>query len=280
MPKISPTATVDPNARLAEDVEIGPYCQIGPDVSIGEGTVLMSHVIITGKTTIGCGNRFYPYCIIGMDPQFKKPDPSPGKLVIGDENIFRESVVVHVGSSVGVGTTRIGSRGFFMHAGHIGHDAQVEDDVVISTAAYIVGHVKVEHHAWLNGLSGAHQYVTFGRYSYIGALTGAQRDVPPYVVVTHHYPEQYRGINVEGLRRNNFSEQQIRALQEAFRRLYGRRGNSSFADALAELDAQKDLDQHVRYFVDFIKRSTQHPHGRQREPLRHRTTATTEPEQR
>ncbi len=172
MPTISSLSSVDPKACLAADVEIGPFCAVGPDVVLGEGCRLVSHVVIAGRTRIGHGNVFHPNSVIGGPPQDKKYRGEPTRLEIGDENTFREGVTVNIGTSDGEGCTRVGSNNLFMANSHIGHDAQFADDCVLANNVMIAGHVVCASHVNMMGGAGVHHFVTIGEYAYIGARPG------------------------------------------------------------------------------------------------------------
>ncbi|HEU4678045.1 MAG TPA: acyl-ACP--UDP-N-acetylglucosamine O-acyltransferase, partial [Terrimicrobiaceae bacterium] len=178
---IHSTAIVDPGAEIAGDAEIGPFCVIGPDVIIGSGTVLMSHVTVAGPTTIGQANRFYPYCSIGQRSQDLKYTGEPTYLQIGDHNSFREFCTVNRGTMPGRKTI-VGSYGNFLAYAHIAHDCVVGDQVIFSNNGTLAGHVIVEDHAVIGGLSGVHQFCRIGRHAILGGCTKIVQDVPPFMI--------------------------------------------------------------------------------------------------
>jgi UDP-N-acetylglucosamine acyltransferase len=267
MVTIHPTAVVEKDVQLAPDVVIGPYCVVGKGASIGPGTVLDARVVITGAVQIGRENRLYPNSVIGCCPQVLGMDPNSkmGAVVIGDRNAIRENVTIHPSRHEGR-VTQIGSDSLLMVGAHIGHDCTVEDKVVLSNYVQIAGHVKIETGAWFSGLAASHQFVTIGRWSYIAGLAGLNRDVPPFLIVSGHYPPRVRGVNKRGLLRAGLSEQQQEHIYEAYRKLY-RQGGALLGNAqeLARLDG---LDENVRAMVDAIFKSSQHKFGRYRESLR------------
>ncbi len=267
MAKIHPTAVVEKNAQLDEDVVIGPYCVVGGGVSIGAGTVLDARVVIAGHATIGQQNQFYPNSLIGCSPQILGlgPEQEMGELVIGDRNVIRENVTIHRSKHKGA-ATRIGSDSLLMVGSHVGHDSIVEDKVVLSNLVQIGGHVKIETGAWFSGLAASHQFVTIGRWSYIAGLAGLTHDVPPFLIVSGHYPTRVRGVNRRGMVRAGLSEKQQEQIMEAYRKLY-RRGSVLLTNA-RELAEQDGLDENVRAMVEAIFRSSQHRFGRYRETLR------------
>ncbi len=267
MTKIHPTAIVDKDAQLGQDVVIGPHCVVGSHVSIGAGTVLDAKVFIAGRVTIGQGNRFYPSGVIGCCPQVLGFDQNTkiGELVIGDRNVIREYVTIHP-SRYPNGTTQIGNDSLLMIGTHIGHDCLVEDKVVLSNYAQIGGHCRIEKGAWLSGMTASHQFVTLGAWCFVAGLSGLARDIPPFLIVSGQHPPKIRGVNKRGLKRAGLSEQQQEHIYTAYKRLY-RQGGTLLANAQA-LAEQEGLDENVRMMIDAIFKSCQHRFGRYRETLR------------
>ena len=267
MANIHPSAIVEPTVELADDVTVGPGCVIRGNVRIGAGCDLRGMVWIEGNTTIGAGNVIFPNVTLGMQPQDWRSDPNdPTELVIGDNNVFRENVTVHRGTRAGGGVTRIGSNCMLMVGAHVGHDATLEDRVTLINLAIVAGHCRVETGAWMSGYCGLHQFTTVGRYAFFAAYAGSERDVPPFSRIEGDHPTLCKGVNIVGLRRLGMGLDVIRGLREALERLYPNEVLDHVdRAALAELDAQPGLDEHVRYLVDFVKRSTAHRFGRARE---------------
>lgn len=264
---LHPTAVVEENVQLADDAVIGPYCVVGRGVSIGAGTVLDARVVVTGNTTIGRQNHFFPNSMIGCHPQILGMDPGVkmGALVIGDRNVVRENVTIHVSKHEGA-ATRIGSDNLLMVGSHVGHDAVLEDKIVLSNLVQIGGHVKIETGAWFSGLAASHQFVTIGRWSYIAGLAGLTHDVVPFLIVSGHYPPRVRGVNKRGMHRAGLTEEQQERICEAYRLLY-RQGTALLTNA-QELAARDGLDENVRAMLDSIFQSTRHRFGRYRESRR------------
>jgi len=267
--KIAPTAIVDKTAQLGRDVVIGPGCVIGAGVVIGDGCRFQANGIVEPGVVMGRNNRIHAHCVLGDLPQILGCEKAETQLLIGDDNVFRENVTIHRGSPHGGGQTIIGNQNYFMVGSHLGHDCQVEDQVVVSNYTQISGHVKLERKVWLSAILGIHQFVTVGRFSYIAGLSGVTHDVPPFVRVAGSYPCEVRGLNLIGLQRAGFSPETIRALVDAYRRLYMDRKGKSLASVVAEMLAQKDLDENVAYLLNSLQRSTQHRFNRYRESLRH-----------
>ncbi len=260
MSQIHPLSVVDPRAQLAPDVQVGPFCLVGADVTLGEGCVLHSHVTLLGPARIGRGNVFFPNCTIGAAPQDLKYKGGPTSVEIGDDNIFRENVTIHRGTEVDQqsgGVTRIGNRNLLMVGVHIAHDARIADHVILANYVQLAGHVQIEDCVNVGGHSAMHHFVTVGRYGYVGGMTRVTHDSPPYMKV-QGYDAAVRAVNVEGMRRWRLPADSIEAVKEAFRILFGRRGERTpgrTAEALRELNGNGLMsDEHVRYLVNFIER--------------------------
>jgi len=264
-PRIHPLAEVDPRALIAEDVEIGPFCIVGPDVTLGPGNELKGHVVITGHTTIGRDNVFHPQCVIGGAPQDTKYKNEPTRLEIGDDNVFREASTVSVGTEKGGGVTRVGSRNLFMGNAHLGHDGQLGNDCTISNNVMIAGHVVIGDRVVFAGGAGVHLFVTIGDFAFLAGYCRIHHDVPPFVKVADD--DNIRGVNVVGLRRGGFTDDDIAQIESATRRLfYGR--DRAFSRALAEFDTLNGINPHVKRMVEFLRRRDLGRHGRYLEGLR------------
>jgi UDP-N-acetylglucosamine acyltransferase len=236
-------------------------------VSIGAGTILEARVVVTGHTTIGRQNHFFPNSAIGCGPQILGMEPGArmGALVIGDRNMFRENVTIHVSKRAGA-ATRIGNDNLLMVGSHIGHDAILEDRIVLSNLVQIGGHVRIETGAWMSGLAASHQFVTIGRWCYVAGLAGLTHDIVPFVIVSGHYPPRVRGVNKRGMNRAGLNAEQQERILDAYKRLY-RKSGTLLANA-KELAEQDGLDENVRAMIEAIFRSTEHRFGRYRESLR------------
>lgn len=243
MQRVHPTAIVDPEAEIADDVSIGPFCHVRAGVRIGAGTVLVSHVVVAGRTAIGEGNVLHPFTVIGGEAQVRKDlsgarPPTAGAgaacftLEIGDHNVFRESVTVN-GSS-GDGITRIGSHNLFMAGCHVAHDVVVGSRCVVANAVQLAGHVVVEDWVTFGGSAGVAQHLRVGQSAFVAAGAMCERDVPPFVIVQGDRA-RVRALNVVGLERRGLPEASIAALRKAFAKLWGRR-SASFEEALRALD--------------------------------------------
>jgi len=267
MIQVHPSAVVGKQARLAEGVVIGPNCVIDDDVTIGDGTVLDANVVISKGVEIGRGNHLFPNCVIGGSPQMLslKAGDEVGRLIIGDNNTIREQVTIH--PSIHHGTvTKIGSNNLIMIGVHIGHDCIIEDKVVMSNYAQISGHCRIETGVWLSGVVLLHQFVTIGKWCYAAGLAGINKDVPPFLIVSGHYPPTVRGVNKRGLARAGLNEQQQKKINEAYKKLY-RKGGALLENAKA-MEREGGLDENVRAMLESIIRSSEQRFGRYLESFR------------
>ena len=262
---IADTACVDPRAEIAEDVEIGPYCVVGPEVKIGRGSRLLGHVCIYGDTTIGEGNSVHPFAVLGGEPQDVHDHGENTRLVIGDNNIFREGVTVHRGTLKDQGITRIGSNNMLMANVHVAHDCIIGDRVIITNNSMLAGHCLVESQVIISGGVGVHPFVTIGRYSYIGGMSRIIHDVPRFMLVDGN-PCKVRCINVVGLKRNGVGPEAISGLHEAHRLLY--RVRMTVENAAESLRNNGHLCAEVQSLLDYIGSQQQGRHGRARERRR------------
>ena len=265
MPQIAPNAYIDPKARLADDVRVGPNSCVGPDVVVGPGCRLENNVTLQGPAVIGPENEFYPNCVIGGDPHDLKYKGGPTELVIGSKNIFRECVTVNRGTELGGGKTSIGDGNLFMAGVHVGHDSIIEDHVIVANNVLIGGHVKLERCAVIGGGAAIHHFATIGRNAMVGGLTRVVADVPPYMIFEGN-PGSIRGVNTKGLARNGFTEEQIEAVKQVYKKLF-RAGN--FTGALDELIQLNVQDPVIRYLIEFMQHSLEGKYGRYRESIRH-----------
>jgi UDP-N-acetylglucosamine acyltransferase len=217
MPKIHPTAVVDPSASLADDVVVGPWCIIGEGVSVGAGSRLYGRVTLEGPLVIGANNIFYPQAAIGLPAQHRKfgPDSPSAGVVIGDDNIFREGATIH--RATGPVPTTVGSRNLMMVNSHLGHDVTMGDDNTLANGALVAGHVHMANHITISGNAAVHQFCRLGRLSMISGNMGIVQDLPPFCTV--YVSRRVGSLNLVGLRRAGLRES-IRPLMRAFEILY------------------------------------------------------------
>ena len=248
---IDSRAVIDPSARLAKDVEVGPFSVIGPDVEISEGTWVGSHVVVKGPTRIGRDNKIFQFSSIGEAPQDLKYNGEPTKLIIGDRNQFREYCTVNRGTVGGHGETLIGNDNLFMAYVRIAHDCIIHNDIIFSNATSLAGHVTFEDQAILSGFTLVHQFCNVGAHAFTGMGTALNRDLPPFTMASGNYAKAI-GINKEGLKRRGFSPECIRALIQAFKLLLKGRDRDAGLKAVASLATEFP---EVAQFSDFVQKS-------------------------
>ncbi len=245
-------AVVHENARIGEDVTIGPFAVIGEHAVIGDSCEIGPHVVIDGHTEIGEQCKFYPGASIGSPPQDLKYQGEETRLVIGSHNIFREYVTVNTGTVGGGGVTRFGSHGLMMAYSHVAHDCHIGDHAILANCAALSGHVTIEDYAIVGGLSAIHQFARLGAHCILGGCSGVSQDIPPYMMASGT-PGKVYGLNSVGLKRHNFSEESMKSLKKAYRILF--RSKLNMKNALERVKAEIQECPEVDYLVEFIKGS-------------------------
>jgi len=253
MSLIHKTAIVSEDANLADNVSVGPYSIIGPGVAIRESSVIDSHVVIKGKTTIGLDNHIYSFTSIGDDPQDKKYDDEETSVEIGNRNTIREYTTINKGTIQDVGTTRLGDDNWIMAYVHIAHDCQVGSNTIFANNTTLGGHVIVGDYVIFGGFSGAHQFCKIGAHSFLGMYSGIARDLPPYVIVMGQ-PAEPRGINLEGLKRRDFNSDQIRNIKTAYKYLY--MSDLRLEEAVSKILTIDDIAGEITILLEFLKNAT------------------------
>ena len=249
---IHPSAIIDPTARLAADVSVGPFTVIGPHVEIGAGTVIGPHVVIKGPTLIGQYNRIYQFSSIGEDPQDKKYQGEITRLEIGDRNVIREYVTLHRGTLQDAALTKIGDDNLLMAYTHVAHDCVIGNHVIMANGASLAGHVRVDDHAILGGCTLVHQFCQIGRQSFSGMGSVISRDIPPYVMVGGS-PTKPRGINNVGMERRGYDPDAILQIKRAFKVIY--KSRLKLEEAIEQLATMAEQSPEVLPMLDFLKQS-------------------------
>jgi UDP-N-acetylglucosamine acyltransferase len=246
---IHPTALVDPRAELHPEAEIGPYVVIDGPVRIGRGTRVLAHAVLTGNTEIGDDNEIHMGAVIGHTPQDLAYKGGHSLLKIGHRNIIREHSQIHRGTVEGSATV-LGNDNYLMHHAHVAHNCQLGNQTIIAGGALLAGYVQVEDRAFVSGNCVVHQFVRIGTLALLRGLSRTSRDVPPFCIMdgTH----TVRGLNVVGLRRAGFTAERIRALRQAFSRLFRQRVNMR---RVVEELRQEPCSPDVLYLLDFIQQS-------------------------
>ena len=245
---IHPSAIIEPGAKIANDVVIGPFSYIGSEVVLHSGVEIKSHVVVTGNTEIGHATVIFPFAVIGEIPQDLKFNGEQTSLKIGKNNQIRENVTINVGTAGGGGVTLIGNNCLFMTGSHVAHDAMIGDNVIIANCGAVAGHCVIEDDVIIGGLSGIHQFVRIGRGAIIGAVTMVTNDVIPFGLVQGPRGA-LDGINLVGLKRRGVERSDITALRAAFQTLA--QGEGTFQDRARKLKEEASSD-YVDTITNFI----------------------------
>lgn len=246
---IHPSSVVDPRAELGADVHVGPFCTIGPDVTLHDGVHLVSHVVIDGRTSIGAGTRVFPFATIGLAPQDLKYQGEDTETIIGPRCVIREHCTIHRGTAPGGGITRIGADCLLMAVAHVAHDCILGDNVLIVNNVVMGGHVDIGDRAIIGGAAAIHQFVRIGTGAMIGGMSGVEADVIPYGMIIGNRA-RLAGINIVGLRRRGLDHATIHHMRATFNALF-RDNSMPFTERLAALQAQPDHDPYTAAILAF-----------------------------
>ena len=252
MADVHPTAIVAPDARLG-DVQIGPYCIIGSQVTLGDGVQLHSHVVVDGRTIIGEGTVIYPFASIGMQPQDLKYRGEASELIVGARNQIREHVTMNPGTEGGRMETRVGNDCLFMIGSHIAHDCVIGNHVILANNATLGGHVEVGDYAIIGGLAAVHQFVRIGDHAMVGGMSGVEQDLIPYGSAMGERA-RLRGLNLIGLQRRDFSREDIQTLRTAYRLMFAPEGTLS--ERIDDVVGLYSDNAAVMEIVNFIRAET------------------------
>jgi UDP-N-acetylglucosamine acyltransferase len=246
---IHPTAIVHKDAKLAPDVEVGPFSVIGAHVEIGASTTIGAHTVVAGRTRIGANNRIFHHVVLGEIPQDKKYAGEPTMLEIGDGNTIREFCAFHTGTVQDAGVTRLGDDNWVMAYVHLAHDCVVGSHTIFANCAQLAGHVHVGDYAIVGGMTGVHQFCRIGAHAMTGGGSVVLADVPPYVTAMGNTAEPH-GINSEGLRRRGFSAEAINSIRRAYKTLY--KSGLTLDEAKRALHEQAAACRELAILVDFL----------------------------
>jgi UDP-N-acetylglucosamine acyltransferase len=239
---------------LGERISIGPYCIVGADVELGDDCRLHSHVVIEGPCRIGSNNEFFPFAAIGGKTQDLKYVGEPTYLEIGSRNVFRENTTVHRGTHASI-PTRIGDDNLMLCYSHVAHDCQVGNHVILSNNGTLAGHVEVADHAIISGLAAVHQFCRIGAHSIIGGCSKIIQDIPPFMIVDGN-PGAVRGLNLVGLQRRGFLEEDLKNLRYAYKKLFLRK-DQNMATTLSSLRASTAASNpHCLHLINFMESSS------------------------
>jgi UDP-N-acetylglucosamine acyltransferase len=248
--RIHPTAVIDPQADLGEDVQVGPHVVVEGDVRIGPGCILGPGVHLLGGLTMGCNNTVHSHAVLGDKPQHHNYRDEPTRVEIGDDNVFREHVTVHRGTTESM-ATRIGNHNFLMANAHVGHDCQIGDHCLLANGAMLGGHVVVEDKAYLSGGCAVHQFVRVGRLALLSGLSGSSKDIPPFIIQQHI--NIVMGVNVIGMRRAGIPTKHIDGVRRAYQILFRR--ENVIPVALAQAEKELGGVPEVMEMIRFIRAS-------------------------
>ncbi len=267
-PQISSVSDVHPSAHIGSGVKIGPFCVVGPGVTIDDDTELLSHVVLTGRTTIGRRNRLFPGCVIGGEPQDISYNDTDTQVIVGDDNIFREGVTVSKGAEKEDGCTRIGSGNMFMANSHVAHNCRIFDKVILVNGVLLGGHVHVHDGAIVSGNTVVHHFSTLGRLSFVSGGCRVPHDVPPFMLAAGNDNPTVKTLNLVGMRRAGISEDVIQCIRDAFRMLFRKR--KKLEDVRAHFEDTMDgvLPLELAELLQFITNQRAGRLGRAREAVR------------
>ena len=252
---IHKTAIIDNKAKISSNVEIGPYCIIGPNVEIDSGTKLYSHVNLVGNTKVGKNNVFFPFTSIGTPPQDLKYSGEANSLIIGDGNKFREYVNINPGTSAGGTVTRLGNKNLLMVYCHIAHDCTLGNNIVLANNVQVGGHVSIEDNAIVGGSCAIHQFSRIGQLAMVGGMTGVLSDVIPFGLSLGNR-NNLVGLNLIGLRRAKISNEDIKLLQNFYNLVFS---NQNFRSNIEKLEKNLKENKYVKTIIDFINSDKKRP---------------------
>ena len=252
---IHPTAIIDTKSKISNDVEIGPFCIIGPEVEIGSKTKLHSHINITGNTKIGRNNEIFPHVSIGTPPQDLKYKGEKNSIIIGDNNKLREYVNINPGTLQGGTETRLGDNNLLMVYCHVAHDCNLGNNIVLANNVQVGGHVRIEDNAIVGGSCAIHQFSRIGTLSMVGGMTGVLSDVIPFSLSLGNR-NKLVGLNLIGLRRAKISNQDIKILQKFYDLVFI---NKNFRSNVENLDTNIKKNKYVKTIIDFLNSDKKRP---------------------
>ena len=252
---IHKSALIDSKAKISDNVDIGPYCVIGPGAIIQDNTKLHSHVNIKGNTTIGKNNEIFPFVSIGTDPQDLKYKGEKNSIIIGDNNKFREYVNINPGTAQGGTITKIGSNNLLMVYCHVAHDCNLGNNIVLANNVQVGGHVIIEDNAIVGGSCAIHQFSRIGQLSMVGGMTGVLSDVIPFGLSLGNR-NNLVGLNLIGLRRAKISNENIKILQKFYDKVFY---NQNFRSNLENINTDMKENKYVKTIIDFINSDKKRP---------------------
>jgi len=252
---IHSSAIINKKSKISENVNIGPYCVIGPDVEIDTNTILHSHVNIVGNTKIGKNNEIFPFASIGTNPQDLKYKGESNSIIIGDNNKLREYVNINPGTTQGGTVTKLGNNNLLMVYCHVAHDCNLGDNIVLANNVQVGGHVTIEDNAIIGGSCAIHQFSRIGKLAMVGGMTGVLSDVIPFGLSLGNR-NNLVGLNLIGLRRAKISNENIKMLQKFYDTVFC---NKNFRLNLENLDVDIKENKYVKTIIEFINSDKKRP---------------------
>ena len=252
---IHETAIISETSKIADNVEIGPYSIIGPDVKIANNTKIHSHVNIVGNTFIGSGNEIFPFASLGTPPQDLKYKGEKNSLIIGDNNKLREYVNINPGTEHGGSITKIGNNNLFMVYCHIAHDCNISNNIVLANNVQVGGHVFIEDNAIIGGSCAIHQFSRIGESAMVGGMTGVLSDVIPFGLSLGNR-NNLSGLNLIGLRRAKISNENIKIMQNAYEEIFK---SENFRSNINNLSSEIKNNEFVQKIINFINSDKKRP---------------------
>ena len=266
--QISKLADVDPRAEIDDDVFIGPFCSVGPNVQLGSGSRLESHVAMFGHVRIGKNNRFFPGSVIGGDPQDLGYTGAPTRVEIGDDNVFREGVTVNRGAEKEDGITRVDNNNMFMANSHVAHNCHIFNHVIIANGTQLGGHVHVHDRAVISGNSLVHHFATIGTMAFVSGGCGVRTDVPPYMLTAGMDRCRVMTINLVGMQRGGIDRAAIEVIKRAHRLLYRELKGLADARRILSEELRGPFPAELTLLLDFIEQQQSGKKGRAGEARR------------
>lgn len=250
--EIHPTAIISPDAKIAEDTSIGPFCIIQDKARIKKGTRLMSNVLIEGSTEIGENCTIYPFTSVGLPPQDLKYKGEQTAVKIGNYNVIREYCTIHRASVSGDGITSLGDHNYLMAYVHVAHDCKIGSSVIMANVATLGGHVTIEDYAVIGGLVAIHQFARVGAYAMVGGFSGVAQDIPPYMMASGARAKLF-GLNTVGLKRHGFSDTTVNELKKAYKILF--REKRTLKDAIKKIQEDLPYTDEIKHLIEFIQKN-------------------------
>lgn len=250
--EIHSSAVIEDGAQIGANVRIGPFCHVGPEVKLGDNSILHSHVALAGNTTLGKNTKVFPFASLGHEPQDLKFHGEKNSLNIGDNCTFREGVTVNPGTEGDESNTTIGSNCFFLANAHVAHDCQVGNNVIFSNAVMIAGHCKVGDNVIMGGGAAVHQFCRIGNNAFVGGLAGVENDIIPYGMALGNRA-YLAGLNIVGMKRAGIERDSIHKARKAFKDIFV--SDMAVVDAIKMVSEENGDDPIVARIVEFINAS-------------------------